>query len=942
MAKAKRNNDGPRLFKEKLVPADPGSGQFFKTEYEGSPDGAVECLGMTFPSDQKRREHFLEKLREKLKDPEFRKIEGFPIGADEDILALSDPPYYTACPNPFIADFVNHYGKPYNPKKPYSREPFAADVSVARHDHYTLGHTYHTKVSPLAIAQYIQHFTSPGDVVLDCFSGSGMTGLATAGADLSVSSGGKSILTASSPRIALLVDLGIGATHIANGNILRATPAEIKTVSDAIRNLAATSTLFRTCAGGHSSRQKAWKSDRPAPDAKRTASLEYLVWSEVLICPNCGSEVVFGNLAFDFCNKEVNDQFECSECRRLLEKRQCKRKIEQYFDTLLNKTAERITLVPLFAAIDCDGNRFYRKPLANDAPSVDIKAGHFPLPLPIMKGERYFKDALYDIYRVAHVHQFFTERNLLALADMLDLQNVLSPRCAALLRFVFTSIAIKCSKLMNYNADGVGRVMKGTLYGSSLVQECNPYWLAEISLRDIERLTLATRHERRNVIISTQSAASILLPEATVDYVWVDPPFGKNLMYAELNQLWEWWLRVRTAAEKEAVIDERRSKDIGVYTTEMYECFRAAYRALKPGRWITIEFHNSKNAVWNAIQEALTKAGFVVADVRMLDKRLMTYKQSQQGLVKVDLIISAYKPNGGLEERFRIEAGTTDGVWDFTRTHLKQLPVFVSKDGNAEVIAERQDYLLFDRMVAFHVQRGVALPMSSAEYYAGLAQRFSQRDGMYFDPEQVAEYDRRRLTVREVLQLQLFVTDESSAIQWLRQQLLQKPQTAGDLKPRFMQEIGGWQKNEKLLELDDLLHENFLRYDGAGNVPEQIHSYLSSNWKELRNLAKDDTTLRAKGKDRWYVPDPNKLGDLEKLRERSLLREFDDYRTSAQKRLKVFRFEAVRAGFKKAWQERDYDTIIAVAQKIPEEVLQEDPKLLMWYDQAMTRKGETA
>ena len=75
----------------------------------------VTCLGMTFRNDEMRREYFLEKLREKLKDPEFREIEGFPIGEDEDILALSDPPYYTACPNPFIEDFINHYGKLYDP-----------------------------------------------------------------------------------------------------------------------------------------------------------------------------------------------------------------------------------------------------------------------------------------------------------------------------------------------------------------------------------------------------------------------------------------------------------------------------------------------------------------------------------------------------------------------------------------------------------------------------------------------------------------------------------------------------------------------------------------------------------------------------------------------------------------------------------------------------------
>ena len=122
-------------------------------------------------------------------------------------------------------------------------------------------------------------------------------------------------------------------------------------------------------------------------------------------------------------------------------------------------------------------------------------------------------------------------------------------------------------------------------------------------------------------------------------------------------------------------------------------------------------------------------------------------------------------------------------------------------------------------------------------------------------------------------------------------------------------------------------------------MPSQIHSYLSTNFKELRNLPKDDDSLRARGKDRWYVPDPNKAGDLEKLREKALLKEFEEYRTSGQKRLKVFRLEAVRAGFKKAWQEREICTIIAVARKIPEDVLQEDPKLLMWYDQAVTRTG---
>ena len=355
---------------------------------------------------------------------------------------------------------------------------------------------------------------------------------------------------------------------------------------------------------------------------------------------------------------------------------------------------------------------------------------------------------------------------------------------------------------------------------------------------------------------------------------------------------------------------------------------------------MTVEFSNTKAAVWNNIQSALTQAGFVVANVSALNKGQGTFNsQTNPTSVKQDLIISAYKPNGGFEERFLNEVSTEEGVWDFVRTHLKYLPVIKKQDGALVPVPERDPRILFDQMVAYYVRKGYPVPISSQEFQLGLVQRFPERDGMYFLPDQAAEYDKKRMTVKEVLQLQLFVSDEASAIQWLKQQLTKKP-TFQDINPLFMKEIGGWQKHEKPLELSELLEQNFLRYDGKGDVPSQVHSYLSSNFKELRNLAKDDESLRAKGKDRWYVPDPNKAGDLEKLRERTLLREFEEYRESNQKRLKVFRLEAVRAGFKKAWQERNYQIIIDIAKKIPDNVLQEDPKLLMWYDQAVTRTGE--
>jgi hypothetical protein len=340
-----------------------------------------------------------------------------------------------------------------------------------------------------------------------------------------------------------------------------------------------------------------------------------------------------------------------------------------------------------------------------------------------------------------------------------------------------------------------------------------------------------------------------------------------------------------------------------------------------------------------AIQEALFAAGFVVADVRTLDKQRESYKQARQGTVKQDLIITAYKPLDSLVAALRLEASSNDAVWAFVNHHLAQLPVFVKSEAGGEVIAERQDYLLFDRMVAFHIQRNFVVPISASEFYSGLRVRYAERDSMFFLLEQVHEYDSLRSKVQQVEQFSIFVTDEGSAIQWLRLNLEKKPQTFQEIQPKFLQEIAAWNKSETPIELDRLLAQNFICYDGKGAVPTQIHSYLSTNFKDLRHLEKDAVALREKSKDRWFVPDPGRQRDLELIREKELLKEFDVYIAHKGRKLSKFRHEAVRAGFKKAWSEKDYATIVSVADKIPDAHLQEDSMLLMWYDQALTREA---
>ena len=140
---------------------------------------------------------------------------------------------------------------------------------------------------------------------------------------------------------------------------------------------------------------------------------------------------------------------------------------------------------------------------------------------------------------------------------------------------------------------------------------------------------------------------------------------------------------------------------------------------------------------------------------------------------------------------------------------------------------------------------------------------------MVFLPEQLVEYEKARSRIPQIKQAELFVSDERSAIDWLTNFLLKRPSTRSEIHPEYIPQIGSAKrKGEIIPELDQLLEDNFLRYDGTGEVPSQIHSYLSTNHKDLRGLDKNNPALMAKAKDRWYVPDPNKAQDLEKKRER--------------------------------------------------------------------------
>lgn len=913
----------------------------------------VECLGQTFVSDEARRQHFLGLLRTKLGDPEFRKIEGFPVGSDEDILALSDPPYFTACPNPFISDFIKCYGTEYDAASGYNREPLTVDVQEGKGDALYKAHSYHTKVPHLAIVPSILHYTEPGDVVLDGFCGSGMTGVAaqwcgTAPAPYRVQletqwkAVGHSAPKWGARRV-VLNDLSPAATFIAaNYNIPFDTDSFARESNRALAEVAS---------------ELGWMYETRHTDGRK-GRIEYTVWSEVFSCPSCAGAVVFSEEALDITSKKVRDTFPCPHCNTELTKKKLEKVFENRLDPALGKVVKNSKRKPALICYEVDGKRYEKQPDDADlALVVRIAALSWPTDLPHdrMMHAPDGQASWGDKWRAGtasftHVHHLFLPRAAHAIAALWRKASAETDvRLRNMLLFLIEQAIWTSSILNRYQPQGfkqVNKFLPGVFYTPSQTCEVSPWYAIGARGTRLARTFQDFRSDAANVATSTGTAFALPVPDRSIDYIFTDPPFGDNLAYAELNFIVEAFHRVFSNIKAEAIISGTQQKGLHEYQRLMRRCFAEYYRVLKPGRWMTVVFSNTQAAVWNGIQTALQEAGFVVANVSALDKLLGSFNAVTNATsVKQDLVISAYKPNGGLEDRFTKAAGNEDSAWDFVRTHLKYLPTIKLKENELEFIAERDPRVMFDRMVAFFVRHNFSVPVSSQEFQAGLSQRFAERDGMVFLPEQVTEYDRKRMQTASAPQMELFISDERSAIDWLTDFLRRKPSTYQELHPEFIKQLGaGWKKHEAKPELSALLEDSFLRYDPKAkdgqDVPSQIHSHLSSNWATLRNLDKNDPRLKAAAADRWFVPDPTKAQELEKVRERSLLKEFETYKAHGGRKLKEFRLEVMRTGFKTCWGNRDYATIIAVAKKLPDEVLQEDEKLLLWYDQALTRVEE--
>jgi hypothetical protein len=366
-------------------------------------------------------------------------------------------------------------------------------------------------------------------------------------------------------------------------------------------------------------------------------------------------------------------------------------------------------------------------------------------------------------------------------------------------------------------------------------------------------------------------------------------------------------LKIWTNNNEEAISNKTQRKGVLEYQGIMTRCFVEYFRILKPGKWMTVEFSNTSAAVWNTLQNAIQRSGFVIASVTDLNKeRGGLHSMLGPTAVKQDLAISCYKPSSDFDAKFQQSQHSEVGIWDFVTEHLSHLPVHLVKDNATTAVIERSPKILFDRLIAFYVQRNLPVPIDAALFQKGLKEHFIERDGMYFTAEKVHEYDSKKAELPNFVQLSLLVASEQDGVMWLRRELEHNAQTYQELQPKWMQALAGVRKGDILPELKDILEENFLQNESGA----------------------------------WYLPDLENEIDLEKVRTGRMLRQFATYREQASKpkgKIKEARVEALRVGFKQCYKDKDFKTIVTIGDSIPNNLLMEDEVLLQYYDIAISR-----
>lgn len=490
-------------------------------------------------------------------------------------------------------------------------------ITAPRTDPIYNCHSYLTKVPIGAIKPFIEAFTERGDTVADIFAGSGMSGLAA--------------LTLG--RNAKLSDISALGQHIALGYLQDIPESDLKKTGDGVIAQA------RNAIGDYYQTQR--QTDQDKQEMIRA------VWSFSYICPSCTNEIVY----YDSLDEKWKAPVACPSCTEPFVKRLWGRGRDVPVRVVVNGENGKQAEQPI-GAIDLE---------KIDAASEDKRLKDIPSLTIEQDREMYSRSGLGKA-GMTETRMFFSDRNAIALLELWRaINNVKNRKIKQKLRFAFTAILPRASKRYQWSAKRPLNAQNQTYYIAPVYYEWNVFELfgRKVNASIKANKTLFSTHEgesgKETADVSyTLSSADNLkhLDDASIDYIFTDPPFGSNIFYSDMNLFHEAWLGKKTQYKSEAVVHTtgKRKKNAGErYENLLRASFEEAYRALKHGKHMSVVFGNSSGSIWGLVQRALRDAGFKAAPVHVaiLDKGQRSVKglsSGSEGVVTVDLVLTVQKP----------------------------------------------------------------------------------------------------------------------------------------------------------------------------------------------------------------------------------------------------------------------------------------------------------
>jgi DNA modification methylase/DNA-binding XRE family transcriptional regulator len=545
-------------------------------------------------------------------------------------------------PADFVAGYISEAGElPPGSGSRSVEEPMPTlRVVGGRGSAFYLAHSYHTKVPPEAITPFIEHYTKPGDVVLDPFCGSGMTGVAAALAG----------------RKAILNDLSPAAAHLAWNHTRPCDPDALAAGFAAIETK-----LIKTFKKLYHTRHQDGSD----------ALIHWTLWSTKHRCPNCRHTFLLWDI-MDRATGRLGATIDCPGCSQKV-KRSALDTLGSVpawiaYETAAGKRAEKVA-----SATDIKAALSHER-AAIKAWYPDVKIGP--------DREMYLRCALH-LHDVASVADFYTPRNLQALALLWqEIMAVGDDRVRRALAFAFTNTAWHGTRMRRFNARGGQRPLTGTLYVPQLSSEVNVLEVMRHKIKQLQRYYRSYQPHGADAPAIIVGSATTLpdIPDGSVDYVFTDPPFGSNIYYADCNVIWESWLGRLTDSTDEAVVnralrEDKGGKSLDDYTALIACAMREIARVLKPGGWATVVFHNTDAAVWQAIRESAENAGFSFHEAASLDRRQQSHKgykgrSGEEDVAHFDVVFNLRKSAIGVQNPNDLRAVQID-LTKLVRTVLK-------------------------------------------------------------------------------------------------------------------------------------------------------------------------------------------------------------------------------------------------------------------------------